>query len=78
MIDLLLLPLRLALLLFELMLTLILLPFRILFAISITLLSIIGVLFVIGGIFLAFTVVGILPGALLGIFGLGLIALGSR
>ncbi len=75
MLELLLLPIRLVFLLFELLFLVILLPFRILFALSVTALGLVGVLFVLGGAFLVFTIVGIIPGALLGLFGLALLTL---
>ena len=78
MLELLFLPFRLVFLFAEVLLLILLFPFRLLLALSLTALGLLGVVFVVGGIFLALSIVGILPGALLGLFGIALISLGRR
>ncbi len=73
MLELLLLPIRLVFLFFELLFLVLLFPFRLLLALSVTALGLVGVFFVLGGILLIFTIAGIIPGALLGLFGLALL-----
>ncbi len=63
---------------FKLVFYILVLPFKILFALSIGVITLIGCIFTIIGIVMAFTVVGIIPGALLGLFGLGLLGIASK
>jgi len=73
-----LLPFRLIFAFFSLLLWLVLLPFRLLFSLTVGVLVVLGWIFVIIGVILVATLVAIVPGALLGLFGLGLVGLARR
>lgn len=63
---------------FKLAWFLILLPFKLLFALSIGVLAVIGTFFIIGGVIMVLLLFQIIPGALLRLFGLALLAAACR